>query len=313
MTSPSAGAAGEAARPSTGAGQAVVAVVLNWCAEDDTAACLESLARSDWPALTTLLVDNGSPDGSGDRLHARFPALPYLQTGANLGYTGGNNRGFAWALEHGADYVLVLNDDTVVAPDCVRRLVEAAESATRGGARVGGVSPKILYHDAPDRVWFGGGDFSSMRALGLHRGELRADEPARDRGVERITFMTGCCFLVPAPVLRAAGGFAEEFFAYVEDVELSLRLARAGYALLYEPRARVLHRIAPEPPRSSPFQIRQRDRNRRRLVRRHYGPAERLGFAVWFYPTRAVHLLRYAAARDWERARAQWEGMVGAL
>src|SRR5688500_11427372 len=101
----------------------VVVIVLNWCREEDTAECLRSLEASDWPNLTILLVDNASGDGSGDRLHARFPHVAYLQTGANLGYTGGNNRGFAWALAHGADHVLVLNNDTVVDPACIGPLL----------------------------------------------------------------------------------------------------------------------------------------------------------------------------------------------
>lgn len=290
----------------------VVAVVLNWCGEEDTAACLESLAASTYPALTVLLVDNGSPDGSGERLRERFPDLPYLQTGANLGYTGGNNRGVAWALAHGADHVLVLNNDTVVAADCVTRLVEAAEQPP-AGARVGAVAPKILYHDEPQRLWFAGGDFRPARGLGVHRREHEADDPARERGCEVVSFLTGCCLLIPAPVLRAVGGFREEYFAYVEDVELSLRLTRAGYALLYEPAARLLHRVDPRPAPPSPFQILQRDRNRRRLVRDHYGAGEAIRFACWFYPTRAARLVQYAAARDWPRARAVIQGAVGGL
>jgi GT2 family glycosyltransferase len=291
----------------------VAAVVLNWCGERDTAACLESLRAQTHPALDVLLVDNGSPDGSGDRLHAAHPDVPYLQTGENLGYTGGNNRGFAWALERGAAYVLVVNNDTVLEAQCVARLVEAAEAARGAGVRVGMVAPKILYHDAPDRVWFAGGRFSRLRALGVHRHELERDDPARDRGVERIDFVTGCVFLVPAEVLRAVGGFREEYFAYVEDVELSLRMTRAGLALLYQPAARVLHRVEVARPRLTPFQLRQGTRNRRRLVRQHYGALDRVGFACWFYPTRLVQLARYGARRDWARARALWEGVVTPL
>jgi GT2 family glycosyltransferase len=111
-------------------------------------------------------------------------------------------------------------------------------------------------------------------------------------------------------VLHRLGGFVEEYFAYVEDVELSLRLRRAGYTLLYQPSARVLHRVAPVPTEPSPFQIRQRDRNRRRLVRDHYGPGARLQFALWFYPTRAARLVQYLSAGDWPRVRAVWEGAL---
>ena len=283
----------------------VTAIVLNWCKEADTAACLESLAASRYDALDVLLVDNGSPDGSGGRLHTRFPAVDYLQTGVNLGYAGGNNRGMQRALDGNADYLLVLNNDTVVDPDCVARLVRASEAT---GAPV--VAPLIVYFDEPDRVWYGGGTFLRMRALGKHLLENERIDPTQTRTTT--SFVCGCCFLIRVDVARRIGGFDESFFAYVEDVELSVRLLKAGVEMLYEPSARVLHRVTPNEV-GSPFQIRQRDRNRRRLVRRHYNALSRLGFGCWFYPTRFVHLLRYSARRDWPRARAIVEGALGRL
>jgi hypothetical protein len=285
----------------------VTAVVLNWCGEEGTAACLRSLLAGDYPALTILLADNGSPDGSGPRLHAAFPEIAYLQTGANLGYTGGNNAGIRWALEGGAEQVLVLNNDTVVEPAAVTHLVEAAAS----GARVGAVSPKILHYDAPDRIWFGGGVMSRIRGLGVHERRGEHDIPIANEPVRDITFATGCCCLFSGDALRAVGGFAEDFFAYVEDVELSLRLSRAGYRLLYQPAARVLHRVPlHEGAAPTPFRILHRDRNRRRLVRRHFGWRDRLVFAAWFYPSRLVTLARYVGSGDWERAGALLRGMT---
>ena len=90
---------------------AVTAVVLNWCGEVVTTECLRSLLASDYKPLKALLVDNGSPDGSFERLRALFPNLDFIQTGKNLGYAGGNNRGIEWAMRDGADYVLILNND----------------------------------------------------------------------------------------------------------------------------------------------------------------------------------------------------------
>lgn len=285
----------------------VVVIVLNWCGEEDTVACIESLQRSTYSGLTILLMDNASPDGSGDRLHARFPDLPYLQTATNLGYAGGNNRGFEHALAGNADYVVVLNNDTVVDEACIGALVQTAEDS---GAAV--VAPKILYYDAPNVVWFAGGDFSPMRALGVHRQEGMADTD--DAGApDPITFATGCCFLIRADVLRQVGGFDESYFAYVEDVELCVRIARAGFRMLYEPRARVLHRIPPGRTTETPFQIRQRDRNRRRLARTHLGPVQRLAFAAWFYPTRAIHFGRFALRAAWPEAMAILVGAFGSL
>jgi GT2 family glycosyltransferase len=284
----------------------VSVVVLNWCGEQYTADCIRSLQRSAYSALRILLVDNGSPDGSGERLRHAFSEVDYLQTGSNLGYAGGNNRGIERALADGAEYVLILNNDTVADPHCVSWLVRMAESNTR----IGAVSPKILYHEDPDRVWFAGGDFSRLRALSRHRGEGGQDRGDRKPG--DVSFLTGCCLLVRSSVLQTIGGFDESFFAYLEDVDLSLRLLDAGYRLVYEPRARLLHRV-PLRNEPSPFQILQRDRNRRRLVRKRYGALHRAVFALFFYPSRIVRLAGYLLRRDPSRARAVWNGMTAAM
>jgi len=284
----------------------VMAVVLNWCNEEVSRACLTSLRVARFPGLEVLLVDNGSPDGSGERLRASFPEVGFLQTGANQGYAGGNNRGLERALAEGAYFVLIRNNDTVVDPDCVRHLVDAARQA---GDRVAGVVPKILFHDEPERIWYAGGHFSRLRGLGVH---WREGEP--DRGQEEpkdVTFMTGCCCLLSAGALRHVGGFAEGLFAYVEDAELSVRFSKAGYRMVYQPRARVLHHSPPPGSDPLPFQIRQRDRNRRWVMRRHFPLGRRLPFLVCFYATRVALLVRFALRGDGARARAILDGMTG--
>lgn len=291
-----------------GSGDSAWAVVLMYGGEEITRACIESLLAQDHSALNVLLVDNASPDGSGARLRDAFPRIHYLNTGSNLGYAGGNNRGATYAMDHGADFVLILNNDTVVSPDCVSRLVRSA----RGAERVGAVAPKILYFEDPRRVWYAGGDYSVTKALGLHRGELELDDPNEAPRLDEVTFVSGCCMLVPSAVFREMGGFREDFFMYCEDVELSLRLSRAGYRLYYQPAARLLHRDKLDRRAPSPNAIMYRDRNRRRLVRQHYGVRDRLKFALWFYPTRVIRFVEYVATGSWREARAVVAGAVAA-
>jgi GT2 family glycosyltransferase len=289
------------------AADSVWAIVLtHGGAEEVTAACLDSLLRQDYPALTVLLVDNASFDGSGERLRDRYPSIRYLNTGGNIGYTGGNNRGIEHALASGADYVFILNNDTVVEPACVSLLVNSARQVPAAGA----IAPKILYHSDPGRIWFAGGDYSWVRALGNHRREMEPDDPGEPPRLDEITFVTGCAFLMPAGVARAVGGFREDYFIYCEDVELSLRLARRGYRMYYQPAARLLHREEPRKSLSSPFATVQRDRNRRRLVREHYNVLQRIIFAMWFYPTRAARLVQYLLRGDGTGARAVLKGAV---
>jgi len=102
----------------------VAIIILNWNSGLHTRDCLASLAQLDYGAYWPLVVDNGSTDDSLQRVREAFPEVPILENGRNLGFTGGNNIGLRWALERGADYMLLLNDDTEVAPDFLRQLVE---------------------------------------------------------------------------------------------------------------------------------------------------------------------------------------------
>ncbi len=290
----------------------LVAVVLNWNNEADTAACLDSLLAQEGVFLEILLVDNASADGSGARLRARYPAVHYLETQENLGYAGGNNAGLRWALDRGADWVLVVNNDTVADANCLARLCAAGSR----DPRIGALAPLIVRHDAPTRVWFAGGHYSRLRALGTHdhEGEV-ADDVARqgsreDHPWRACTFLTGCCLLLRAQALEEVGLFRADFFAYVEDVELSLRLREAHWQLGWVPAARLAHRVPPAGTAESPMQITLRDRNRRRLVRDRYPLRDRVLFHMWFVPTRVVHLVRCMMRRDMARTRAILAGMT---
>lgn len=285
----------------------VLAAVLNWCAEKDSAACVLSLMADTSANIDVLIVDNASPDGSGARLQAMFPQHPYLQTGANLGYAGGNLRAIEWALERDYDYVLVINDDAEVQVGCVGTLVAAMESTPKAGV----AAPLILHHGT-SIVWFNGGEMSEFKTMGSHThfGESLDQALQSGTNVREVTFLSGCVMLLRAQTLRAVGGFREEFFAYVEDLELSYRFRHEGWSLLQVPTAIASHKVPFPSNPDSAFAIRLRDVNRRRLVALHYSFAKRLAFMTWFYPTRLIHLARFLAKGDRARTSAIWSGMV---
>lgn len=285
-------------------------VVLNWNGEEDTAACLDSLLAQRGVSFDILLIDNASPDGSGARLQARYPALAYVQTGENLGYAGGNNRGLEWARSRGAEWLLVVNNDTVADPDCLRHLLDAAAK----DARIAALAPLIVRFDDPDRVWFAGGRHDRLRALGVHEHWNapvgRMLDRLDDAPWHECSFLTGCCLLLRCAAIEEVGPFQADYFAYVEDLELSVRLAEAGWRMGWVPGARLAHRVPPLGTDPTPMQIRLRDRNRRRLVRHAYRPLRRLLFSLWFWPTRMILLVRYALRREWARASAIVTGMT---
>lgn len=283
--------------------------MLQYQREELAARCIKALLQSKPVAPTVLLVDACSPDGSGDRLHRRFPQIEYLALTENLGYAGGNNAGIAYALERGATKLLVLNDDAEVSPDTLALLEAALDADPQASI----AAPTVFYERLGGPICWAGGDLDKVKAIGSPQPRDAgrtpdAQGPSSIRHPSSVSFVSGCCLLFRADALRSAGPFDASYWSYGEDVELSLRHVRAGWRLLWVPAAQAVHHTAyPEPPAAA-WKIRLRDRNRRRMVRRHYGAGDRVRFALWFYPTRVLRGLGYLARGDWARLKAIWQG-----
>ncbi len=220
----------------------VYCILLQWRSCDDTLECLASLQATSYPNLRIVVVDNGTPEHCRRALRTRFPAVDLLLNERNLGFSGGNNRGIAYALAQGAEYVLILNNDTVVAPDFLEPLV-ARLSADR---HIGMVGPKIYQYGTENQLWFAGTtcDWLLGRPLRLrHRGFGQIDRGQYDRE-QYGDFLSGCAMLLRREVFERVGMFDRAYFAYFEDVDLCLRVRREGYRILYVPAACVYHKAA---------------------------------------------------------------------
>jgi hypothetical protein len=215
-------------------------VVLNWNRADDTLACLDSLQALTYPNFHVVAVDNGSTDDSPRRLRAyRSPyPLVLLETGQNLGYAGGNNVGARHALEHGADFVLVLNNDTTVAPDLLEQLVDAAKR----NPDVGVFSARVMYFDDPQRVWFDGARWneSSLRLEWPGQGEVETELGMVDHDTD---YACGAALFFRAEVARTIGLLDETFFLVWEEVDWCFRARKAGWRNIVAAAAKVWHKI----------------------------------------------------------------------
>jgi GT2 family glycosyltransferase len=215
----------------------VAVVVLSWNGRDETLACLESLAGSDWPNMTTIVVDNGSEEEIEPAVAERFPEAQVVRNSTNLGFAGGMNTGTRRALELDADYVLLLNNDTDVDRAMVRKVVEAAAQRPDAGI----VSPLDFFRDSPDTVSMIGLRFDPRRGYQgspLGRGER---DRGRFRGVREVDASAGTAMLVPLPVVREVGLLDEDLFFYIEDIDWALRMRRAGKRIYAAMEARLWH------------------------------------------------------------------------
>ncbi len=203
----------------------LVAVVLNWNGGQDTLEALRSLA-----GVETICVDNASTDGSDVQVERQLPDVELLRTGANLGFAGGNNAGIRRALERGADWVLLLNNDATAE----RGLPSALERAATARPDAGLLACTILNPDGS--VQYGGGTFNAR--LG-YSGRLETRRPTELRDVARAD---GAALAVSSAAVDRAGLLDESLFMYVEDVDWSLRIRAAGFAVVLVPDALVRHK-----------------------------------------------------------------------
>jgi GT2 family glycosyltransferase len=271
--------------------------VLAWNGVEDTLACLKSLAAADLGGARIVVVDNGSRDGTVERVRADFPTVTVLALPENRGFAGGNNVGITAALDDGAEGVLLLNNDARVAPDFLPPLVAAITSLPRCAA----ASSAVFRLDRPELIDVAYVEVrfdrrSVVQIMGVNA--LPGDGYDTRREVE---VAVGTSVLLRTEALREIGLLDEAYFAYHEDVDWCLRARRAGWCIVWEPHSRVLHRgsastkaasrrppdpVAPweaqlpnaEPLPWNPVRAYLGARNLVRLLRTYATPAERQQF-----------------------------------
>ncbi len=285
----------------------VTVIVVNWNGSVDTLACLGSLREVIYPAFEVLLVDNGSIDFQAETIRTLFPEITLAEMGRNLGFVGANNAGLELAQERGAEYALLLNNDTEVSPDFLNRLVEAAQSAPD----VGAVGPTIYYHSQPQTIWSAGG------AIDWHRGSTRMlrigeeDHGASSDIPYEVDFVTGCAMLVKMEVVRKIGPLDARFFAYYEETEWCVRMRKAGYRILQVPQAHVWHKISPQARESSPVVHYYMTRNRLLFLK-----LSQAGARPWLYTLFLDYgrtLLSWSVRPRWRGKSEQRQAMLQAI
>jgi GT2 family glycosyltransferase len=295
-------------------------IVLNWNGGDDTLACLKSVYESDYGGeLVVYVPDNGSTDGSLDRVRGAYPQARVIENGGNLGFAGGNNPGWRAAVRDGARWVFFLNNDAAVAPDCLRRMVEVCEA----NPKIGAASPRIFYGAAPtpdepgrglDRgVWFEKG-LVVLDRVGAHNHISASPEELASEWYES-DLATGCALLVRGETLERTGGFDETLFAYYEDVDLSLKIRELDLVCAIVPAAHAWHKVSRSTGGAmSPTSVFYIARNGHLVARRHAAKHQAWGAYRRRFPIEALRFVgNRVSDRNLEVGAAGLQGILCAL
>lgn len=230
-------------------------ITVNYNGSDDTIEFLDSLKLLPTTnyQLLTVVVDNGSNDDSVQKILKKHPDIDLLQTGENKGFAGGYNRGIEHAMIWGADYLLIINNDTLISdPDLLTKLAKTLDENPKGGI----VAPKIYFApgyefhkekytetDQGKVIWYAGGEFDWNNVYSIHQGMNEVDLGQYNKE-EVVSFVTACCWMIKREVIEKVGLFEEDLFAYFEDNDLCMRIQNAGYKLYYNGHTSLFHKVS---------------------------------------------------------------------
>lgn len=216
----------------------VAIILLNWNGKKDTGECLESLKQIGYDNYFILIVDNASSDGSAAYFKEKYPGIPVIENSDNLGYAEGNNVGARYALEKDdPTFVLVLNNDTIVAPDFLDKLVDVALS----DEKIGVVGPKIYYYDRRDVINSAGAKMVWYFGLAENIGIGKRDDGTYGRQSDT-DCLQGCALLIRSGLIKQIGLFDKSFFLMLEETDFCLRAREAGYRVVFCPASTVYHK-----------------------------------------------------------------------
>jgi GT2 family glycosyltransferase len=211
-------------------------ILVNWNGSADTVRCLNSIRSSVFTDYVTIVVDNGSSAEQLASLQKCEVDFVLIETGENLGYTGGNNVGIRYAQEHEINYVLLLNNDTIIESSALTNLITSADAEPN----VGIFSPKILFYPQSTLIWSAGTYLNRWLLMGYLTGYKEEDKGQFNQAQE-LDYVTGCAMLIRRSVINDIGMLSDDYFAVCEDLDFCLRAQEAGYRVKYIPSATVWH------------------------------------------------------------------------
>lgn len=254
----------------------VAIIVLNWNNARSTISCVESLGKITYPDAYVVIVDNGSEDDSIVQIRRRFPEHQVIETGENLGYAGGNWMGIKRALEQGADYVCVLNNDVIVTQGFLEPLIAAS-----GGPAVSRVTTPLLCElDRPGTIWALGSKINPKLGSTERLFAGQARETVAARKPMPVEVCAGTALVIPRDILENVGFMDAAFFLYYEEIDWSFRLRKAGYQTMAVAESVVFHEVSATLGQKSPIIDYYMCRNHLHVLNRHWTGLIRLRMLV---------------------------------
>lgn len=256
----------------------VCIIILNWNGKKDTLECLSSVQKISYSNFETLVVDNGSTDDSASAIKEQFPSIKIIETGKNLGYAEGNNVGMRYGMDHGADFLFILNNDTVVESPILTHFIQAFEKEPDAGI----LGAKIYLYSERNRLDHLGGSWNRKKSAFDLIGYRKLDDEGAWNKMLPLDYVCGAGFMISRKLISAIGVLEARFFVYWEDTDYCFRARRAGFKVMSCPEAKLFHKVSSSFVGGKPHTSYFYSRNRLLWIERNLSTQEKLRL---FFPT----------------------------
>lgn len=276
-------------------------IILNTNRKEDTLACLSSLQKCNYPNCTIWVLDNSSTDGSVEAIRDQFPQTQILSLTENKGYAGNNNVGIYTALRAGAEWVFVINEDTILAPDAISNLLQFGKSNPQAGI----LGPLVYHFDEPEVIQSAGGKITKDWQA-IHIGQNEQDQGQYIQPA-KVDWVSGCAIFVKKEVIAQVGGIDERYFYYWEETEWCIRARSAGWQVWMVPQAKIWHKGVQRKYQPSPNITYYAVRNRLLTLSKHRASiADRLGVNFSLFRT----LLSWSFLPRWKNKKSHRNALL---
>lgn len=214
----------------------VAIILVNYNGISDTIECINSILKIKNRNYKIIVVDNNSKDYEADKLEKNFPDIIVIKSNKNLGFSGGNNLGIKYAMENKYEYILLLNNDTIIDSEMIDYLLKYADNNTI-------TVPKMYYYTDKKTIWYAGGNISKLTGRVKHNRKNKIDHNSKEN-IKKCSFATGCCLLIHCDIINKIGYLNEEYFMYCEDVDYCLKALESKIKILYIPQAKLWHKVS---------------------------------------------------------------------
>lgn len=280
--------------------KSIYIILVNYNGLRDTKDCIESIKHSTYENYKIVVVDNCSPNDDAQKLKGDYDDIILINNKENEGFAKANNRGIDIAIQNGADYVMLLNNDTIVEADFLEKMIDTAQKLAADL-----LTCKIMYNYDRSKIWYGGGKIDWNKGYGVH---YISDELKKNSEIE---FASGCCMLLARRIIEKLK-LPEDYFMYFEDVDYCVKLRENGFHIYYTPFIKLYHKVSASAGVESPFFVYYWNRNRLIFMKKYKLKIGRVQYGeslFAFFLTRIMKSVGYIINHENEKNKKMIEGI----